>query len=190
MANDEAVLAFEDAAQWERWLADNHDRVPAVWLKIAKKGSGRPSPTIGEALDGALCFGWIDGQRRSFDDTHYLQRYCRRRPGSAWSKVNVARVEAMAAAGRMREPGLAAVAAAKADGRWGAAYESQRNVTVPPDLAAALAANPRARQAFEALGKTERYLVILPLLKTRTPAGRAARIEKTIATLSAAPAES
>lgn len=190
MAGDEEVLAFEDAAQWESWLAEHHDRVNAVWLKIAKKGSRQRSPTIREALDGALCYGWIDSQRRSYDESYYLQRYSRRRPSSSWSKVNVERVEAMMAAGRMRPPGLAEVSAAKADGRWEAAYESQRTVTVPPDLADALAQDPRARQAFDALGKTERYLLILQLLKARTPAGRAARLQKVLMTLSAPAVES
>jgi uncharacterized protein YdeI (YjbR/CyaY-like superfamily) len=186
MRDDEEVLAFEDAAQWEAWLAGHHDRVDGVWLKIAKKGSGRTSLTIRDALDGALCYGWIDSQRRSYDESYYLQRYSRRRSTSSWSKVNVDRVEELTAAGRMRPPGLAEVAAAKADGRWDAAYESQRTATVPPDLAAALAQDARAQAAFEALGKTERYAMILQLLKARTPELRAARLQKIIATLRAA----
>ncbi|MPZ24979.1 MAG: OmdA domain containing protein [Micromonosporaceae bacterium] len=179
------VLSFRDAAEWESWLARHHERPAGVWLKIAKKGSGETSVTIGETLDVALCYGWIDSQRRSFDQHHYLQRYSRRRPGSAWSRVNVDKVEALIAAGRIRPPGLAEIAAARADGRWDAAYESQRTVTVPPDLAAALAGSEPARRAFERLDKTSRYAVILPLLKARTPASRAARLRRAVETLAA-----
>ena len=128
----------------------------------------------------ALCWGWIDGQRKGLDDVSFLQRYCRRRPRSSWSQVNVAKVEALTAAGRMRPPGLAEVAAAQADGRWAAAYASQRTAEVPPDLAAALAANPRAAAAFEGLGRSERYQVILALLKTQTERGRTRALARAI----------
>jgi uncharacterized protein YdeI (YjbR/CyaY-like superfamily) len=133
----------------------------------------------------ALCYGWIDGQRRAHDDVSFLQRFSRRRPRSSWSKVNVAKVEALMAAGRMRPAGLAEVAAAKADGRWEAAYESQRNAAVPPDLAAALAGNSRANAAFERLGRSARYAVILPLLKARTPETRARILARAVARLAA-----
>lgn len=177
------MMHFEDAAQWESWLAGHHETEGGVWLKIAKKGSGAPLLTIGQALEVALCYGWIDSQRKSFDEHSFLQRYSRRRKGSPWSRVNVESVEALTAAGRMRPPGLAEVAAAQADGRWEAAYTAQRNATVPPDLAEALAAHPEAAARFEALDKTARYLVILSLLKARTPAGRAARLGKAISGL-------
>jgi uncharacterized protein YdeI (YjbR/CyaY-like superfamily) len=111
-------LVFKDAAAWESWLSENHASSEGVWLKIAKKGSEATTVTISEALDVALCYGWIDSQRRALDDTYYLQRYSRRRARSPWSKINVARVEALHAARRMRAPGIAAVDAAKADGRW------------------------------------------------------------------------
>jgi uncharacterized protein YdeI (YjbR/CyaY-like superfamily) len=133
----------------------------------------------------ALCYGWIDGQRRAHDDVSFLQRFSRRRPRSSWSKVNVAKVEALMAAGRMRPAGLAEVAAAKADGRWEAAYESQRTAAVPPDLAAALAGNSRANAAFERLGRSARYAVILPLLKARTPETRARILARAVARLAA-----
>ena len=177
------ALTFEDAAQWEAWLAAHHDTAADAWLKIAKKGSGVTTVTIAEALDLALCYGWIDSQRKAHDDSYYLQRYSRRRARSAWSRVNVDRVEELTAAGRMRAPGLAEVAAAKADGRWDAAYQSQRTAEVPPDLAAALAEHPTARAAFDALGKTDRYAMILQLLKARTPKTRAVRLDRIIATL-------
>lgn len=177
------MMHFANAAEWESWLADQHGSEDGVWLKIAKKGSAADSVTIGQALEIALCYGWIDSQRRSHDEQFYLQRYSRRRKGSAWSRVNVERVEALTAAGRMCPPGLAEVDAARADGRWAAAYTAQRDATVPPDLTAALAAHPQAAARFEALDKTARYLLILPLLKARTPAGRAARLARALAEL-------
>jgi uncharacterized protein YdeI (YjbR/CyaY-like superfamily) len=182
--DDAEIIAFAHAAQWESWLADHHERENGVWLKIAKKGSGKTSVTIAEALDVALCYGWIDSQRRAYDADHYVQRYSPRRPGSAWSQVNVDKVEALMAAGRMREPGLAAIRAAQADGRWDAAYPRQRGATVPPDLAAALARDERARARFERLDKTHQYALFLRLMKARTAAGRAAQLEQIVASLS------
>jgi len=183
-ASDEAeVRPFRDAAAFETWLESNVDRQAGVWLKLAKKGSGVPSMTPDEAVDVGLCFGWISGQRRSCDDVFYLQKYVPRRPRSRWSQVNVAKVEALTAAGRMRPAGLAEVEAAKADGRWAAAYVSQRDATVPPDLAAALAAHPSAARAFAALGRTDRYQVILPLVTARTPTAREARLGRAITAL-------
>jgi uncharacterized protein YdeI (YjbR/CyaY-like superfamily) len=177
------VIAFHDAAEFESWLADNVDRSAGVWLKIAKKGSGIASLTDDEAVDIGLCYGWISGQRKSFDEVYYLQKYVPRRPNSRWSQVNVRKVEQLLAAGRMRPPGLAEVAAAKADGRWDAAYESQRDATVPPDLAAALAASPAAAAAFASLNRTSQYAVILDIVTARTPKTRAAHISKAVAQL-------
>ena len=182
LAGDAEIIAFRDAAEFERWLEAHVDLQAGVWLKIAKKGSGIPSLTSDEAVDVGLCFGWISGQRRSLDDVHYLQKYVPRRPRSRWSQVNVAKVEALTTAGRMRPGGLAEVEAAKADGRWAAAYVSQANATVPPDLAAALAASPRAAQAFDALDKTQRYAVILTLVTARNAEVRATRLHKAITT--------
>jgi len=182
--NGAEIITFADAAEWEAWLGEHHDREAGVWLKIAKKGSGRTSVTIKEALDGALCFGWIDSQRKAFDQHHYLQRYSPRRSTSAWSRVNVEKVEALVAAGRMREPGFAAIGAAKADGRWDAAYERQRDATIPDDLAATLAADDRARSGFERLDRTHRYALFLRLMKARTPATRAAQLDQIVASLS------
>ncbi len=176
---------FDDVSQFDAWMAENHASRSDVWLRIAKKGSARTTVSVDEALDVALCYGWIDSQRKSYDDEYYLQRYTPRRPTGSWSKVNIAKVERLIAAGRMRAPGLAEVDAAKADGRWDAAYEAQRNVAVPPDLESALAQHPRAKRAFESLGKTDRYLMILQLLKAKTPKTRATRVEKLIARLNA-----
>jgi uncharacterized protein YdeI (YjbR/CyaY-like superfamily) len=117
------VLACTDVTQWESWLADHHDRSSGIWLLIARKGSDKKSVTISDALDVALCYGWIDSHRKSHDVDYYLQRYSPRRPRSPWSRLNVQRVEALIDAGRMRAPGLAQVAAAQADGRWLAAYD-------------------------------------------------------------------
>jgi uncharacterized protein YdeI (YjbR/CyaY-like superfamily) len=182
-AADAEVIAFRDAAEFAAWL-DGHVALRAgVWLKIAKSGSGIPSLTSDEAVDVGLCYGWISGQRRSLDDVYYLQKYVPRRPRSRWSQVNVDKVGQLIASGRMRPAGLAEVEAAQADGRWDAAYESQRTATVPPDLAAALAASPRAAQAFEALNRTQRYTLILPVLTARTAAARAARLDASVATL-------
>jgi uncharacterized protein YdeI (YjbR/CyaY-like superfamily) len=183
--DDAAVIAFRDAAEFEAWLDAHADLQAGVWLKIAKKGSGVPSLTADEAVDVGLCFGWISGQRKACDEIYYLQKYVPRRPGSRWSQVNVAKVEELTTAGRMRPSGLAEVEAAKADGRWAAAYESQRNATVPPDLAAALGASPRAAEAFDALGKTQRYAVILKLVTARSAAARAAQLRRAMAALEA-----
>ena len=177
------VLDFADAAGWESWLTERHEVRDEAWLRIAKRHSGIDTINIGDAGDVALCYGWIDGQRKSYDDVSFLQRYSRRRPRSSWSKVNVARAEALMAAGRMRPAGLAEVDAAKADGRWDAAYESQRTAEVPPDLAAALAADATANTAFERLGRSDRYTVILPLLKARSPEARARAVAGAIARL-------
>jgi uncharacterized protein YdeI (YjbR/CyaY-like superfamily) len=177
------VIAFRDAAEFETWLAEHVDHSTGVWLKIAKKGSGIASLTDDEAVDVGLCYGWISGQRKGFDETYYLQKYVPRKPRSRWSQVNVRKVEELVAAGRMRPPGLAEVAAAKADGRWDAAYASQKEAIVPPDLADALAASPQAASAFESLNKTERYAVILDIVTARNPGTRIAHLRKAIAAL-------
>lgn len=177
------IVFFGDAAAFEAWLTDHVNHAPGVWLKIAKKSSGLPSLTNDEAVDVGLCFGWISGQRRSMDDVYYLQKYVPRRPRSRWSQVNVRKVVELTAAGRMRPSGLAEVNAAKGDGRWDAAYASQRDATVPPDLAEALATSPVAAEVFEALGRTEQYAVILNVVTARTAKTRATRIRQAVAAL-------
>ena len=184
-ADEAPEIFFPDADAFEVWLEKNVDHQPGVWLKLARTSSGIPSLTDDEAVDVGLCFGWISGQRRGLDATHYLQKYVPRRPRSRWSQVNVRKVEALLAAGRMRPAGLAEVEAARADGRWGAAYVSQKDATVPPDLADALAASPTATAAFAALGRTGQYAVILDVVTARTAATREARIAKAVATLGA-----
>jgi uncharacterized protein YdeI (YjbR/CyaY-like superfamily) len=177
------VITFRDAAEFEAWLAQHVDHSAGVWLKIAKKGSGVASLTDDEAVDVGLCYGWISGQRKALDEVYYLQKYVPRRPRSRWSQVNVRKVSELMAAGRMRPPGLAEVEAAKVDGRWDAAYTSQKQATVPPDLATALAASPVAASAFESLSKTNQYAVILDIVTARTPSTRAAHIRKAITAL-------
>ncbi|MEN8651284.1 YdeI/OmpD-associated family protein [Streptomyces sp. 21So2-11] len=179
------IIHFEDSARLEAWLADHYGVQCGIWVKIAKKNSGVASVTHPEALDVALCHGWIDGQRKSCDDTYYLQKFTPRRARSLWSKVNIRKAEGLVAAGRMREPGFAEILAAKADGRWDAAYESQRDSTTPPDLAAALERNQAARDSFEQLGKTDKYTVILRLLRARTPGARAAQLQRMITLMEA-----
>ena len=183
MAAPDVVLDLPDGPAWEAWLEEHHATAPEAWLRIAKKGSGLASLSIGEALDGALCFGWIDGQRRGLDDVSFLQRYCPRRARSTWSQVNVEKVARLTAEGRMRPAGQAEVDAARADGRWDAAYERQSTATVPDDLAAALAADPVAAAAFEALGRSERYAVMLPVLKATSPSARARQVDRALVQL-------
>lgn len=179
------VLEFVTVDEWERWLENHHADAGEAWLRIARRGSAVPGLTIEDALDGALCFGWIDGQRRSNDADSFLQRYSPRRRTSSWSRINVEKFEALAAAGRVRPAGYAQRDAARADGRWDAAYESQRTAETPPDLKAALAVNPAAAAAFEALSRSDRYAVILTLLKARTPQRRAELIARAVADLNA-----
>ncbi|MEV7287581.1 YdeI/OmpD-associated family protein [Streptomyces sp. NPDC093252] len=179
-------LPFASTQTLDAWLAAHPAPHPGLWVKVAKKDSGLPSVTWEDVNDVALCHGWITGQRRTLDVTHYLQRITPRRRGSHWSMVNVRRVAELEAAGRMRSGGRAEVDQARADGRWDAAYESQRHATEPDDLAAALDASPRARAAFDALGRTDRYLIILGLLRTRTAKGRASRLAADLARLESA----
>lgn len=180
-----AVMAFGGGEELEAWLEKHHGDTPGLWLLLGRKGSDVPSPSAEEILDGTLAYGWITGKRMARDERSYLQKITPRRPRSLWSQVNVRQVEALTAAGRMREPGLAEVRAARADGRWEAAYPSQKDATVPDDLAAALAAEPGAAEAFDALGRTERYLVILSLWQARTAKTRTARLERAVAALAA-----
>ncbi|MFE8006556.1 YdeI family protein [Streptomyces sp. NPDC057418] len=176
-------LFFERLAGLESWLEVHHCARAELWLKLAKKSTGIASVAPEEVVDAAICFGWIDGQRRALDGEYYLQRITPRRRGSLWSLANVRRVEALTAAGRMREPGLAEVRAARADGRWAAAYPSQKEAIAPADLVAALASDPRAAQRFEQLGRSARYQMLLQLLKARTPEVRAARLARLMARL-------
>ncbi|MGB2712231.1 MAG: YdeI/OmpD-associated family protein [Conexibacter sp.] len=184
MADELPILPFASAAALEAWLDAEHERAPGLWLQIAKKGSGVPSVTYEEAIEVALCFGWIDGQMRGMDERFYLQRFTPRRPRSVWSQLNVGKAQALIAAGRMRPAGLAQIEAAKADGRWEAAYAGQRTATVPDDLQAALDANPAAAAAFAALDGANRYAILHRIqLPAKRPGTRAQRIERYLAML-------
>ncbi len=183
LPTDLPVLAFPDQAALEEWLDAEHATAPGLYVRLAKKGSGVPSVTYAELVESALCFGWIDGRSQRLDETSYLQRITPRRPRSVWSQKNVAAVEALIAAGRMRPAGLAAVEAAQADGRWDRAYAGPATITVPDDLAAALAAVPAAQQAFDGLDGRNRYAVLHRVATAATPQTRARRIAAVVTML-------
>jgi uncharacterized protein YdeI (YjbR/CyaY-like superfamily) len=172
------VLLVADARAWRRWLARNHAREAGVWLTLAKKGSSGPTTlSYGEALEEALCHGWIDGQVRRNDEHTYHQRFTPRRPRSVWSKRNVAHVERLHAEGRMHPAGLEAVASARADGRWESAYPGAAEIEVPADLAASLAANPKAQAAFAGLSGQNRYAILYRLHNIKRRQTREERIK-------------
>jgi uncharacterized protein YdeI (YjbR/CyaY-like superfamily) len=177
------ILSFASPAELEEWLEANADSSPGLWLKIAKKGAPEPSVTYAEALELALCFGWIDSQKRGHDDTHFLQRFTPRRPRGRWSKINREKAEALEAAGALRPAGAAEVAAAKADGRWEAAYEGQRTAGIPEDLDRELAANPAAAAFFADLDSANRYAITYRLAEAKKPETRARRLAKFVAML-------
>jgi uncharacterized protein YdeI (YjbR/CyaY-like superfamily) len=168
--------AFASAEDFDAWLAVEHDRAPGLFLRIAKKSSGIPSITAAEAVEVALCHGWIDGRGNRVDDDWFTVRYTPRRPRSVWSQKNVDTVARLIAEGRMRPAGLAAVQAAQADGRWDRAYAGAATITVPDDLAAALAAEPAAAAFFAELDRTNRYAVLWRVQTASTPQTRAKRI--------------
>jgi uncharacterized protein YdeI (YjbR/CyaY-like superfamily) len=174
------IRVFREHDEFDAWLAEHHGEAAGVWLRLAKASSGIPSMTSDEAVDVGLCWGWISGQRRGLDDEWYLQKYVPRRPRSRWSQVNVRKVAELNEAGRMRAPGIAEVEAAQADGRWDAAYVSQKEFTVPDDLRAALDAAAVAAAAFDALGRTEQYAVVLDLMTARDDRTRAARLSRAV----------
>jgi uncharacterized protein YdeI (YjbR/CyaY-like superfamily) len=180
------IKSFRTEAAFEAWMKANHARETELWLKIHKKGSGLPSVTTAQALDVALCWGWIDGIRKSFDDRSFLQRYTPRRPRSIWSQINRDHVARLTASGRMTPHGQRQVDAAKADGRWDAAYapiRSANEATVPEDLRAAIEANQRARKTFRALGRLNLFALAFRTNNMKTPAGRAKKIAALVAML-------
>jgi uncharacterized protein YdeI (YjbR/CyaY-like superfamily) len=180
--NELPVRLFSDPAELETWLEENHES-EGVWLKIAKKGAPEPSVTYAEALEVALCFGWIDSQKRGLDETHFLQRFTPRRPRGRWSKVNREKAEALIAAGRMRPVGLAQVEAAKADGRWEVAYEGQGTAKVPADLQRELDGNDAAAEFFASLDGANRYAILYRLDEAKKQETRQRRLRKFVAML-------
>lgn len=183
-ATDLPVMPFASQADWERWLEKNHQRSPGVWIQFAKKHAGIPSVTHDEALDVALCFGWIDGQVKRVDDRHFLQRFTPRTSVSRWSKVNCGRAMRLLEAGRMRAAGLRQVEAARGDGRWAAAYDSPRTAAVPDDLQCALDSNDAAKRFFATLDSRNRYAVLYRIQDAKRPETRARRIATFVAMLS------
>jgi uncharacterized protein YdeI (YjbR/CyaY-like superfamily) len=178
-----AIRSFKDRGVFEVWLSKHHDTAAELWLKIHKKDSGLASITHVEALDVALCWGWIDGLRKSLDERSFLQRYTPRTAKSIWSQINRAHVERLIAAGRMQAAGLRQIEAAKADGRWQRAYGSSRNMTLPDDLVAAIDANPRARVTFETLNSQNRFALGFRLAQIKSRQARSARIDEFVAML-------
>jgi uncharacterized protein YdeI (YjbR/CyaY-like superfamily) len=177
---DPAPVLFKNAKAFETWLKKNHATSNGLWLKIAKRGATEPSVTYPEAVEIALCWGWIDGQKKGLDDQHFLQRFTPRRARSIWSKVNVDKVAALIQAGRMQAPGHAQVEAAKADGRWQKAYDGSRTSSVPEDLRAALEAEPTAKAFFATLNATNRYAILWRIQTAVKPATRARRIAQLV----------
>jgi uncharacterized protein YdeI (YjbR/CyaY-like superfamily) len=180
---DLPTLEFADRSEWELWLEQNHESSAGVWLKLARKGSGAATLTYADALEEALCCGWIDGQKAPFDETFWLQRFTPRGPRSKWSQVNRRKATDLIERGRMRPAGAAQVDAAKRDGRWDAAYASQRTVTVPDDFRQALDANPKANEFFATLKSSERYSVLYRIYDAKRPETRARRIRDYVAML-------
>jgi uncharacterized protein YdeI (YjbR/CyaY-like superfamily) len=179
------IIPFASQADWENWLEGNHSSSTGLWLKIAKKASGVPTVAFGEAIDVALCFGWIDGQRRSYDDVWYLQRLTPRRPRSRWSEINQERVRLLTEQGRMRPAGFAEVERAKEDGRWDEAYASPSKMEMPGDLQRALDNNRSAADTFAALKSADRYSILYRLHHSKKPETRARLLEGFIAKLEA-----
>ncbi len=180
------IRSFPSAAAFAAWMKRHHGRETEIWLKVHKRASGLPTVTTAEALDVALCWGWIDGIRKAFDAQSFLQRYTPRRPRSLWSQVNRDNVARLTAAGRMTPHGLRQVEAAKADGRWQAAYPPIRSVsdaTIPADLRAAIDASPRARKTYATLGRYNLFALAFRTNRMKTAAGRAAKITALVAML-------
>jgi uncharacterized protein YdeI (YjbR/CyaY-like superfamily) len=177
------VIAFASRAKWKTWLAKHHSTAPGVWLEIAKKGAPVASVTYAEAIEVALCYGWIDGQKAAVDSHHWRQRFTPRSARSRWSKINVQKATELIERGEMQPAGTRAIEAATADGRWDAAYAGARTITVPDDLRAALARNRTARAFFETLDGSNRYAILYRIHDAKRPETRRARIEKFVTML-------
>ena len=181
--DEKRIRAFEDAAAFRDWLEANHAAHPELWIKIFKKGSGRKTISWKEAVVEALCWGWIDGVKKPFDEKSYLQRFTPRRKGSNWSKRNREHAERLIAEGRMREPGMKHVRAAQADGRWEVAYAPASEMTIPDDFLEALQERADARAFFESLNRQNLYAIAYRLQTAKRPETRQKRFEKFLAML-------
>ncbi len=176
-ADNLPVFSFATQQDWEAWLEEHHADARGIWLKIAKKETGIPSVSYPEALESALCYGWIDGQKASHDEQYWLQKFTPRSPKSIWSKVNCEKATALAASGRMRPAGMRQVELAQADGRWEAAYDSQSKSTIPDDFQRELDANPQAKAFFQTLNSVNHYAILFRIQTAKKPETRAARIK-------------
>lgn len=174
---NEPVHAFETPAAWRAWLDSHHATSGPIWLRLYKKGSGKPTVTYAEALDEALCYGWVDSQKASCDAESFLQRFSLRKPRSIWSKVNREHVARLIDAGKMRPAGLEAIETAKRNGQWEAAYDSPAQSTVPEDFQAVLDAHPEAKAFFETLNKANTYAILWRIQTAKKPETRARRIQ-------------
>ncbi len=172
------IQAFRSRKDWNAWLAGQYNKSAGVWLKLAKKGADIPSVTYEEALDVALCYGWIDGQKKSFDTRYWLQRFSPRGSKSIWSKINTEKAEKLIQRGEMQPAGLKAIQLARQDGRWDAAYAGQKTISVPPDLQAALEENRRAKAFFATLNSVNRYAILFPIHNAKRSETRAKRIQQ------------
>jgi uncharacterized protein YdeI (YjbR/CyaY-like superfamily) len=177
---DLPVLLFTSQQDWHGWLAENHNKHQGLWLKHAKKSSGKQSVNYGEALEEALCYGWIDSRKQAYDNNYYLQKFTPRGPKSVWSKINVAKAESLIKLGKMQPVGLVAINLAKDDGRWDSAYDPPSASTIPEDFQAALDENPKAKQFFETLNKTNVYAFCWRIQTAKKPENREAKIERFI----------
>jgi uncharacterized protein YdeI (YjbR/CyaY-like superfamily) len=177
-STDLPVLSFESKRKWAAWLTKQHDKSPGVWLKLAKKDSELSSVTYEEALDVALCYGWIDGQKKGFNDKYWLQKFTPRGPKSIWSKINTEKAERLIASGDMKPAGLRVIEAAKQDGRWEAAYASQKNISVPEDFQTALDKSKKAKEFFTALNSVNRYAILFRIHNAKRSKTRAKRIQQ------------
>lgn len=184
MNDDDTALDCASQQEWEDWLQANGNSSPGVWLRLGKKSSGRCDLSYAQALDSALCFGWIDGQKRAGSDQYWLQRFSPRRARSIWSKINVEKAKALEAAGRMRPAGLQEIAKARADGRWERAYASASSATVPEDLQSALDADPKAKAFFATLNSQNRYAILFRIQNVKKAETRARKIAQFVAMLS------
>lgn len=178
--NDLAVIGFEQQKDWADWLEKNHAASPGIWLRLAKKASGLQSVTYDEALEVALCYGWIDGQKKGLDDSAWLQKFTPRGAKSIWSKVNCQKAEALINSGRMQPAGLRAIESARQDGRWQAAYDSQSRAAPAEDFQAALDANPEAKAFFATLESRNRYAILFRLQTAKKAETRARLIQQFI----------
>jgi len=175
--DDLPIIAFESQSRWAKWLAENHAQPTGIWLRIFKKASGAASITYAEALDEALCYGWIDGQANKYDERSWLQKFTPRRKKSVWSKVNTQHVERLIKAGKMKPAGLKEIEAAKRDGRWQQAYDSPKNMTVPEDFLKELEKDSKAKTFFETLNKTNLYSIAFRLQTAKKPETREKRMK-------------